>query len=318
MKVSNITYEEEFQKYKEFYKKDIEDNHSELYEYVDFISKKDSRGKNISYIIVKHKICGESFLRSAAVWKNNKRCPVCSKNRSVSLLHASMCYYGKQLYPESEFEYDAGFRGHHGGISEYDLFIPNYKGSNTLFEFQSRFHDYKTEFDKEKKKFAEDTGYTFIAIDCREISPIEAVFKYYNIKVTDKEIQENFLFNKNYDMKKVQELLDKNLSVKNISQITKISENVIYHNMHSGYLIQKENRKEALYGKCPVIQLTLSGEFIKEFESGWAVFKELGFKVDSCVSGLTRHAHGYLFIKKSDYESGNYIIPKKVRLFNKI
>ena len=87
--------------------------------------------------------------------------------------------------------------------------------------------------------------------------------------------------------------------------------------MNVGTLTCKKDRKEIIYGKKPVVQLTLSGEFMREFESGWQVYKELGYKVDACVSGLTRHAHGYLFIKKEDYESGNYNIPEKVRLFNK-
>jgi len=316
--VIQITREERFNEKYNFYKNEINEKYSDLYNFINFEYKINDSGKIYGIITVRHKICGEIFSRNAATWKNNKKCLICTLDRSVSLLHASMCYYGKQTYPESKFEYNIGFKGDNGGTSKYDLFIPKYLGKDTLFEFQSRFHDYKTDLDKRKKSFAENSGYNFISIDSRSISPIDAVYNYYKIKVSEKDIQENFLFKKKHDMEAVQSLLDENLTVKEISKITKISENVIYHNMCVGNFVLKENRKEVLYGKCPVIQLTLSGEYMREFDSGWSVYKELGFKVDSCVAGLTRHAHGYLFIKKEDYECGNYKIPKKVRLFNKI
>jgi len=147
-----------------------------------------------------------------------------------------MCYYGKQLYPESEFEYDIGFKENCGGTSKYDLFIPAYENKQTLTE---------------------------------------------------------------------------------VSQITGVSKNIIHTNMTNKVLTSNENRKEILYGKKPIVQLSLSGEFIKNFDSSWEVYEKLGLKVNSCVSGLTRHCHGYLFVKKEDYESGNYNIPEKIRLFNK-
>lgn len=313
-----ITKEEQFIDSYNFYKKEVEEKYSDLYEFINFEYQIDKpKNRNHGIITVKHKICGETFSRVASAWKTNKRCYPCILNRSVSLLHASMCYYGKKIYPNSEFEYDIGFKGDNGGTSKYDLFIPKYNGKDTLFEFQSRFHDSKKELDKRKMEFAINNKYNFLAIDSRDISPVEALYKYYDIKVSNKEIQENFLFSRNYDMKEVQKLLDKNLSVKEISKITCISENIIYHNMSDGNLLCRKDRKEILYGKKPVVQLTLSGEYIRDFTSGWEVYKELGYKVDSCVAGLTRHCHGFLFIKKEDYESGNYIIPEKVRLFNK-
>jgi predicted DNA-binding protein YlxM (UPF0122 family) len=316
--VDKITKEERFTESYNFYKNDIAENYSELYKFINFEYKIDpSKNRNHGVITVKHKICGEIFSRVAVAWKTNKNCFHCSLNRSVSLLHASMCYYGKEIYPNSEFEYDIGFKGDSGGTSKYDLFIPDYNGLPTLFEFQSRFHDYKIEFDKRKKKFAEDSGYRLIPVDPRKISPIESLYKYYGINVSNKEIQENFLFTRNYDMKKVQELLNKNLTVSEISEITNISKNIIHNTISKGFLELRKDRKEVLYGKTPVIQMTITGDFIKEFDSSWQVYKELGYNVWSCLSGICHHCHGYLFVKKDDYKSGNYTIPEKIRLFNK-
>lgn len=313
-----MTKQERFIKSYNYYKDDIEKNYSSLYEFIDFTYEKDkSKNRNKGVITVRHKICGHEFKRVACAWKTNKSCQFCSNMRSVSLLHATMCSYANKLFKNCEIEYDIGFTGENNGVSKYDLFIPNYNGNKTLFEFQSRYHDNKNKFDCDKKNFAENLGYILIQLDCRDITPIEAVYFYFGVKININDLHNQKDFIRDYDLNEVQKLLDKNLSVNSISTITGISKNIINHWMKTKILEQRADRKQVLYGKTPVVQLDLLGNFIKEFDSGWQVYKELGFKVDSCVSGKTRHCHGFLFIKKYDYESNNYSIPKKIRIFNK-
>ena len=268
-------------------------------------------------ITVKHKTCEHVFKRVASAWKTNKSCQYCSSIRSVSLLHAIMFCYATKIFNGCENEYDIGFTGKNDGVSKYDLFIPKYKGHKTLFEFQSKYHDDKKEFDIEKRIFAENLGYVVIQLDCREITPIEAVNVYFGINLNLEDVSKNKDFVRDYDLYEAQMLLDKNLSVACVSDITGISKNIIYHELSQGVLIGKEDRKSVLYGKTKIVQLDLYGNFIRYFDSGWQAYKELGFKVDSCVSGKTRHSHQYLFIKREDYEKGNYDIPKKIRIFNK-
>lgn len=188
---------------------------------------------------------------------------------------------------------------------------------NILFEFQSRFHDGKEDFDAKKFNFAKDCGYNIVQLDCRNITPKTALKKYYHLDISSKEIAEQLKFSapKKYD--EVQKLLLNNISVQRVSEITGISKNCINHRIQDGTLSVAEDRKFVLYGKIPIVQLDLNGNFVKEFDSSYAAYKELGYKVDSCVSKRTRHSHCFIFIKKSDYLSRNYELPQKIRVFNK-
>ena len=64
-----------------------------------------------------------------------------------------------------------------------------------------------------------------------------------------------------------------------------------------------------------VLQYTLSGEFIREFQSAREASQILGFghtSVSNCASGLEREntLHGYIFIYKEDIES----LPRRLKL----
>lgn len=228
-----------------------------------------------------------------------------------------MCIYAHSEFKNVEEEYDIGFTGENGGVSKYDLFIEDYFDGKTLFEFQSRFHDGKEDFDLKKFNFAKKSGYNIVQLDCRRITPKDALEKYFKIDISPEEIASHLKFSLTKDYQHAQELLLKNISVKEISKITGISEHCIHHKMRDGTLSTAENRKSVLFGKTPIVQLDLNGNFIKKFDSSYAIFKELGYNVSSCVLGLTRHSHCFIFIKESDYISNNYEIPNKIRVFNK-
>jgi hypothetical protein len=86
--------------------------------------------------------------------------------------------------------------------------------------------------------------------------------------------------------------------VENLEWVTK-SENTLYA-YKTGLQIGKSNMK----GRCnelnakskPIIQLSLSGEFIKLYPSLLAVKRELGFyssNIGSCARGILKTAYGY-------------------------
>lgn len=79
-------------------------------------------------------------------------------------------------FHEYTFEYDAGFITRLGKKSLYDIYI---KDINTLIECQSEYHDTfrRQDIDIDKKKFALDNGYSFIEIDSREDSILQAIQK---------------------------------------------------------------------------------------------------------------------------------------------
>ena len=119
--------------------------------------------------------------------------------KQLSKLHITMSIIAKHLYPNSENEYDIGFKGDNGGVSKYDLFIPSYKGKNTLFEFQSRFHDGKEDFDERKKNFAIENGYDIIQIDHRNVKIQDVVKQYFNLDYIPDYVNKEF---HTYNLKK--------------------------------------------------------------------------------------------------------------------
>lgn len=134
-----------------------------------------------TYITIQHLSCGEVFTKSLGEWTTTPKCPICSSKYSVSSLHAILSTLFKRYYPNSVNEYDIGFKGDRGGISRYDLFVPKLNGIDTLFEFQSRYHDNKKEFDLRKRRFAEEKGYKLVALDHRTTDIQKVIKEYFNL-----------------------------------------------------------------------------------------------------------------------------------------
>lgn len=78
-----------------------------------------------------------------------------------------------------------------------------------------------------------------------------------------------------------------------------------------------EEHKQKCHDSCtwkvPVVQLTLQGNFVKEFDSYANAAKEVGCNASSimsCCNGELKSSHGYMWIKKEDYNNNN-VIPYK-------
>lgn len=301
------------------YKTLIETEFSDTYEFVDFIYKKAKNGRNEGVIRVRHKECGEVFDRRAVAWKITSNCYHCSIRRQVSYLHAVFVTTARKVFPESKAEYDAGFKGPKGCPSKYDLMIPSFRGKDTLFEFQSRLHDGKELHDMRKKQHALENGYGFIAIDSRDITPRQAVKKYLGVPIETEVVQRRMVeFEPCFDFDAVQKGLDEGKSCAQISRDLGISVHKIYGRLYDGTLIDNPKRYEAAYGKRGVVQLTLDGKFVKQYDSQHAVYKETGWKVDGCLSGRCKHSHGFLFVSIDNYKSGNFVIPDKIRDYENV
>ncbi len=75
----------------------------------------------------------------------------------------------------------------------------------------------------------------------------------------------------------------------------------------------KQKAHDSCTWKVPVIQLTLQGEFIKEFDSYASAAKEIGCNpssIISCCNGDSKSVYGYMWIKKDEYDK-NDIAPYK-------
>ncbi len=296
------------------YKSIIENEDSGTYEFVDFLYKKAKNGRNEGYIRVRHKECGQEFDRRAVEWCKNRNCFHCSSRRQVSYLHAIFVTEAKKLYPDCIPEYHAGFLGDCGKPSKYDLYIPNINNKRVLFEFQSRFHDDKKEFDKRKRQFALDNGYEFIEIDSRVVSPHDAVKTYLGVDIPlDDYAKRTIGYEMHFDYAYVQKRINEMATCKQIADEIGVSVHLIYNRMRAGLIKEAAERKQKIYGQYPVVQLSITGDLIKQYESQSNIYKTTGLKVGSCLQGKTKTCGGYVFISLDDYESNNYSLPTRYR-----
>lgn len=134
-----------------------------------------------TFLRIYHKKCNGIFVKSLGEWTTTPKCSICSPKYSVSYLHGVLTILFKKYYDNVISEYDIGFKGEKGGISRYDLFVPKLNGVDTIFEFQSRYHDDKKEFDLKKHNFAVDLGYKVIALDHRYTDINKIIKEYFNL-----------------------------------------------------------------------------------------------------------------------------------------
>lgn len=262
-------------------------------------------------IKIRHNECGNVFKKLMNAWDANKSCPECSMKLSVSYLHAVSALLFKKYYSGVELEKDIGYRGANGGVSKYDLYVPNLNGENTLIEFQSRYHDFKEKKinDKAKKIFAENKGYKLLCYDSRVTTIEDMLSKYFKglNSIPDDIINDIKSFNKNIDLKNAQELLDLNMSVPKIASKLGVTKWNIYGAIDSGRLTR--NTK---YGRKPIVMLTQKGEYVREFESVDKCYEQTGISARSSIYQDCITKDGYYFVRQEDYESGEYSIPTKI------
>lgn len=268
----------------------------------DLFYKTRNNGRKEAVLEIKHITCGRLFLKQSNNLKAQKMCPHCSNERSVSKLHAVLSILFKEYYVGVENEYDIGFKGLSGGTSKYDLYVPNLNGFNTIFEFQSKYHDGNEKHDLIKESYAIENGYKFIALDARYIKINEIVnfyFPMYN-EIPKFVLDKISYFNKSYvDYNTIQDLLNNKITVKEISKITNISENIIHHKMSKGLLKKKRDTNR-------IVQLDLYGNYINSFKTMWEIRKKENIRCKYALDNKTYYAKEYFWIYEKDYETNNY------------
>jgi len=73
---------------------------------------------------------------------------------------------------------------------------------------------------------------------------------------------------------------------------------------------EQTKEKLKLINNIEIIQLSLDGEFIKEWISGHEAARQLNYKssnINRCVNGFIKTYKNYLWVKKGDYNNNNYI-----------
>ena len=78
---------------------------------------------------------------------------------------------------------------------------------------------------------------------------------------------------------------------------------------------KEQKEKMAQKRKIPIVQLSIDGEFIKKWDSGIDVKRELGINnanIVACMNGRQKTAGGYKWMYESDYFKSNKKIDKEV------
>lgn len=298
------TYEEWEQRIKEYLGKD--------FKLVDLWYDDSYNGRKTAFVEVEHMKCGNIFIKNGYNVKHQKNCPKCISDMQVSELHAIISLIFKHYYPNAENEKDIGFRGDNGGISRYDLFVPDYNGRNLIIEFQSKFHDGKEDFDRKKRNFAISNGYSFYAFDAREHKALQVIKKFFpEIKQIPEWVYDEVHKYSKYDLAIVQELLNKCYTAEQIENETGISKHVVYSNINKGVLKRNPKHYDVVYNKSKIVLLNQNKEYIGIYRSLYMIEKHMGIKVseiknkNNCVL-----KNGYYFIYEKDYINKNYKIPK--------
>jgi len=228
----------------------------------------------------------------------------------VSYIHAVISVLYKTNYENVEFEYDIGFKGYDGGVSKYDLYVPNYKGKPTLIEFQSRFHDDKKEFDLKKKNFAIDKGYEFIAIDHRDYSVEEAIQLFFGDIEVDLDSLDLSEFNK-LDLITAQKLLNEHKTYSEIAELMNTTTGCINSSVRNGRLKLPKNHTRIVRNIKSIVQLDMDGNYINTYNSSHEMEIKLGYKVT--IQNGNQCMHGYYWVEEEDYKNNNYKIPLLAR-----
>lgn len=276
---------------------------------------------NTQLLQFKHIKCGHIFKASLIEMQGRqigntkdkyyKICPKCNTNK-IESNHASIL---KQVfmheYPDTTLEDQSCINPKTNRCLPTDIVNHRLK---IAIEIQSAYHDSEKQkkIDQYKKNFWIDNGYKFYNPDIRDYSILELIqLFFHNIDSIPSYIDYNF--SNCADANKVQDLLDKGFSLKDISNI----ENIKYTTLN-GMLNQKRitlpvDYKEKILHRKPIVRLTKNGDFIKRYENLSSI-KEDGFASGTVIRVLKKKqnfSYGSYWIYEEDYISGNYIIPSE-------
>lgn len=270
-----------------------------------------------SELKILHKSCGRTFITNwNNLYKNSKydieiygtRCPFCEGKRLESA-HALIL---KQVWlhekPNTIVEDKSCINPNTNMPLPTDIVNHDEK---IAIEIQSWFHDFEKQKEKDciKKKFWIDKGYTFFAIDHRDYSILEMIQIFFpHIDKIPQYI--DFEYTNKVNVIKMQELLNKGLSINKVAVELGCNVHNVYDSIHVGKVELPINYKNESYTQ--IVQLDLNGNFINKFNSIKEASNILNLSssaISQCMQKGRNYSSGYLWFYAEDYYSGNFNIP---------
>lgn len=270
-----------------------------------------------SHTAIKHKctVCGREdwMVRPNEVIKNGTRmCLDCRSSMKESTMATVLKQVFKHEYPKTIFEYDAGYRGINGGLSLYDIYVPEI---NTLIECQSEWHDTIDRMinDNLKMIYAIQNGYKFSSLDSRDYSILQSIQLFFpDIQEVPNYIDLRGGNKDRYQFKEAQELLDSGKTYREVASITGVNYKTFLGYVFRGEIIKPsnykiENRREPII----VVQVNGKGNMVGKYDinryaNGWSS-KNLAIKkkiIVACES-TTHKYKGHYWYYIEDYERDN-------------
>lgn len=273
---------------------------------------------NTSLLKFKHKKCGCEFFASWASMLDLKenpilaycKCPECNTHKIESHHASALKQVFLHEYPDTVVEERSCINFETGRALPTDIVNHRLK---IAVEVQSSLHDdYSHKLrDEFKKNFWLNKGYEFYDPDIRDYSILEMIQLFFP-DIGDIPDYVDFNFSNCIDFNKVQNLLNKGLTIKEISKILNLNENSIRYLSVIGKIKLPENYKEKVFNMRPIVRLSKTGEFIKKYNSLYALKKD-GFAdgtIRRVLNGTQNFSYDSFWLYEDDYVNGNYTLPK--------
>ena len=173
-------------------------------------------------------------------------------------------------------------------------------------EIQSQWHDFEDKKikDKIKKDFWIEKGYKFYDPDIRDYSILEICQLFFNIDDIPNYV--DFDYSNKLNIKKVQQLLNKNCSVLETSKILGVNPYRIYNAIQDKKLYYPDNYIPQ--NRKPIVQLDIHNNYIAEYDSIVSASQTTGVPANLITSCLNKNRHytsGFIWLYKKDYNPAN-------------
>lgn len=272
--------------------------------------------ENLEFV---HNICERTFLNK---WTNISRgryrnkpgtnqtglfCPHC-QTKQLESMHALVL---KQIWlheePDTIVEDGSCYNPETGCQLPTDIVNHRLK---IAIEIQSWFHEKEEQMRKDaiKKQFWINRGYNFYAIDHRDYTVIETIqlFFPYIIDIPD---YIDYDYANKLDVIQAQKLLNQYTSVNKVSELMNCKPHRIYDSIYNGLMYYPDEYIKNDWSA--VVQLNLNKEFIASYDSFEDAAKSTGVSsnnISQCLQRGRNYSGGYYWVRKKDYDSGNYTI----------
>lgn len=252
-----------------------------------------------------------------AKWTNMYKCDKGNSNRSIltcpncdgrcESVHALVLkQMFKHYYPDTIEEEKSCVNPLTGCILPTDIVNHRLK---IAVEIQSEWHDreYQKIKDKIKKEFWINKGYKFYDPDIRDYSVLGMCKIFFDISELPDYI--NYEYSNKLNIKKAQELLDKDLSPRAVAEILNTNIHVIYDAIGYGKLHYSDTYVSS--DKTAVVQLDNNLNYVAEFDTIKNAKNSTGCKnISGALKSKTHYSGGYYWVSKTDYYNNTYSIQK--------